>query len=216
MKKIALLLAVLVAALVIAGPALAASLGMSPSKVEVTVPADGSATVDMTAYYYSGDIEISLVDIPLTITPQSIQVNAIDKPQEFILTLHGDPSLGSKIYEGYIRFLGKTGEMIAVAVKVKARVTNLVAGQEPVLVTPTSTTQAVTAAPQATESKVESTTSPAGKSGVNIQPPPQSTETSTNVFAGLSLNTVILIAAGVVFIGLIILAISLVSRRRRY
>jgi hypothetical protein len=209
MKKLALILAALVAALIITGPVLAASLGMSPSKVEVEVPADGSATVAMKAYYYTGDIQITLEDIPLRVSPETIHVEAADNPQDFTLTIYGDPSLGSKIYDGYIRFLGKSGEMIAVAVKVKAHITNLVAGQEPVLVTPSTTSTAPAAAPA-------STVAPSQPGQPAQASPPNTSPQGTGVIGGLSLNTVILIAAGVVFIGLIILAISLVSRRRRF
>jgi hypothetical protein len=218
MKKLALILAALLAVFMISGPALAASLGMSPSKVEVEVPADGSATVDLKAYYFSGDIQITLVDIPLTVTPETVHVDAIDNPQDFTLTIHGDPSLGSKIYDGYIRFLGGSGEMIAVAVKVKARVTNLVAGQEPVLVAPPTTSTPAAAAPTETPVASEQQLQPSstGPGGVNVVPSPQNTENSSDVFAGLSLNMVILIAGGLVFLGLIILAISLVGRRRRF
>jgi hypothetical protein len=207
MKKLALILAALLAAFVITGPAIAASLGMSPSKVEVEVPADGSATVAMKAYYYTGDIEISLENIPLRVSPETIHVEAADNPQDFTLTIYGDPSLGSKIYDGYIRFLGKSGEMIAVAVQVKAHVTNLVAGEKPVLAV-TSTTSTV--------APVQAITAPSQPGQPAQASPPSTSPQGTGVIGGLSLNTVIIIAAGLVFVGLIILAISLGGRRRRF
>jgi hypothetical protein len=207
-----LLIASLVGVFVMAGPALAASLGMSPSKVDVTVPADGSRRVDMTAYYYTGDVEITLENIPLTVTPETIHVEAADNPQPFSFTIHGDPSLGSRIYDGYIRFQGMSGEMIAIAVKVKARVTNLVAGEEPVLVTPTAPAAAPSEAAISPSTQLDEVAAPGN---ANI-PPPQNTPSSSDIFAGLSLNTIIIIAGGLVFLGLVILALSLAVRRRTH
>jgi hypothetical protein len=211
MKRLALFLitAALVGVFIMAVPALAASLGMSPSKVDVTVPADGSCRVDMTAYYYTGDVEITLEDIPLTVTPETIHVEAADNPQPFSFTIYGDPSLGSKIYDGYIRFQGMSGEMIAIAVKVKARVTNLVAGEEPVPVTPTVPAAAPAETTEPESGQVAEVAAPDNGN----TPPPQNTESGSDIFAGLSLNTVILIAAGVIFLGMVILAIALTRRR---
>lgn len=213
MKKLVIILAIMAVMLFVAAPALAASLGMSPSKVEVTVAADSSATIAMTAYYYTGDIQITLENIPLRVSPEAIHVDAADNPQDFQLTFYGDPSLGSKIYDGYIRFQSKSGEMIAIAVKVKAHVTNLVAGEEPVLVAPPETPNSAPKAP------LPSTTAPSQEGQVAQVSPPTTSASSAgqgDIFAGLSLNMIIIIAAGVVFVGLIILSISLIVRRRRF
>jgi hypothetical protein len=205
MKKLIIVLAALLAFFAMAGPALAASLGMSPSSVTVEVPADGSATVAMTAYYYTGDVEISLEGIPLTVTPANVHVDALDNPQPFTLTIQGDPSLGSKIYDGYIRFQGSADGMIAVAVKVKAHVTNLVAGQEPVLASPAPAKLPPSEPGAAAES--EKAGQATGEQG---------TTASENAggIGGLSTNMVIIIAGGLVFVGLVVLAISLAVRRR--
>jgi hypothetical protein len=203
MKKLIIVLAALLAFFVLAGPALAASLGMSPSSVEVEVPAEGSATVAMTAYYYTGDVQVSLEGIPLTVTPANVHVDALDNPQPFTITIQGDPSLGSKIYDGYIRFQGSADGMIAVAVKVKAHVTNLVAGQEPVPVS----TAPVKVPPNEPDAAVES--EKAGQAAGE-----QGTTSTSGGIGGLSTNMVIIIAGGLVFVGLIALAISLAVRRR--
>lgn len=126
----------IVALLALAGPALAASLGVSPSDVELEVPGDGSATANLQVHYYSGDIDVSLIGIPLKVEPQSFHVEASSEPEEIELTIYGDESLGSRIYNGYIRFIGKSGRTIAIAVQVRATVTNLVEGETPVLATP--------------------------------------------------------------------------------
>jgi hypothetical protein len=211
MKRLAIILLTLVAVLVMAAPAQAASLGISPPRVELEVPADGSATVDFQIYYFSGDVKISLVNIPLKVTPDIITVNALADPENIQLTIYGDPSLGSLIYDGYIRFLGIGGDTVAVAVQAKAKITNLVAGQEPVPAPPPAT--ATSAAP-ATSPAVQNQAQNTSPGGVNIQPSPEDTN-SPDTFAGLSLNMVILIAGGLVFLGLIILAVSL-GRRRRF
>ena len=129
MKRMVIILAVLMVALVAATPALAISLGVSPSHVELEVPAGGSATADMQLHYFKGDVEVSLVDIPLRVAPTIIHVDAIAEPEDVQITIYGDTSLGSQIYNGYIRFLGISGETVAVAVKIKATVTNIVEGQ---------------------------------------------------------------------------------------
>jgi hypothetical protein len=58
------------------------------------------------------------------------------------------------------------------------------------------------------------TSNPTGQVA-QVSPPDTSPGGQADVFAGLSLNMVIVIAAGLVFIGLVILSISL-ARRRRY
>jgi len=110
-------------------PVLAASLGISPSHTELEVPSEGSAIASFQVYYFTGDLEISLVDIPLRVEPETIHVEALNEPVSVELTIYGDESLGSQVYDGYVRFLGSTGGSVAVAVKVKATVTNVVEGQ---------------------------------------------------------------------------------------
>lgn len=122
--------------LLLASPVLAASLGISPSHVELEVPADSSTTADFKVHYFSGDLQVSLVDIPLEVEPETLHIEPSSEPVDIELTIYGDESLGSRIYDGYIRFLGMSGETVAVAVKVKATVTNLVEGETPVPATP--------------------------------------------------------------------------------
>jgi hypothetical protein len=214
MKKITFILvsiAAFVLLLGLASPALAASLGMSPSKVEVTVPANGSTTVNLKAYYYSGDIQFSLVDIPLTVTPETIHVEAANNPQDVHLIIHGDPSLGSKIYNGYIRALGKTGDMIAVAVQVKATVTNLVAGQEPVLSSPLAE---ATISPTGTLTEPYSSKAVPQNNNAAVTSNPASNQAQTGGIVGIPLSIVIIGASVLIFIGLIAVAVSLSLRRR--
>ena len=129
MKKLAIILAVIVLAMAIASPALAASLGISPSSIELEVPGGGSATADMQVHYFSGDVQVSLVDIPLRVEPEMLHVDALAEPEDVRITIYGDESLGSQVYEGFIKFRGMSGEMIAISVQVRANITHIVEGQ---------------------------------------------------------------------------------------
>jgi hypothetical protein len=206
MKRLAIILAVTLLALVTVTPVLAVSLGVSPSHVEIEVPGDGIALADVQVHYFSGDVQVSLVDIPLQVEPELVHVDALVEPEDVQLTIYGDESLGSQVYEGYIRFLGLSGETVAVAVKIKATVTNIVEDQplpEPIA--------EETATPANEENQEPASATSQG-------PPPAGEVAETNWLEGiegLSTNLVIIIAAAVVFLGLVILAISLVARRRR-
>jgi hypothetical protein len=205
MKKNIIFLGMVALALVLTAPALAASLGISPSHIELEVPGDGSATADLQVHYFSGDVQVSLVDIPLRVEPEVLHVDALDEPVDVQVTIYGDESLGSRVYNGYIRFLGLSGETVAVAVRIKAEITNIVQGQplpEPV----PEETPILEAAPEVIPEELSSPPAPQE---------PQATEPTGGV-EDLSLNMVILIAGGLVFLGLIVLAISLAVRRRRY
>lgn len=127
-KRFVAVLAALALALVAASPALAASLGVSPSHTELVVPGDGSSTANFQIHFFSGDVEISLVDIPLRVEPETIHVEALNKPADIELTIYGDETLGSQVYDGYIRFIGMSGGSVAAGVEVKAKITNVSEG----------------------------------------------------------------------------------------
>jgi len=119
----------LISLLVIIPLLLAASLGISPSHTVLEVPGNGSATADFQVYYFSGDLQISLVDIPLRVEPETIHIEQSNEPVDIQITIYGNETLGSQTYDGYVRFLGMSGGNVAVAVKVKATVNHIVAGQ---------------------------------------------------------------------------------------
>ena len=129
MKKFIAILAAVVLLLLLASPVMAASLGISPSSVEVNVPGDGSATANFQVHYFSGDVQVSLVDIPLRVEPGTIHVEALSEPVDIEVTIYGDESLGSLVYNGYIRFIGMSGGSVATGVEVRATVTHIVEGQ---------------------------------------------------------------------------------------
>lgn len=136
MKKFTIILAAVLLVLLLGSPVLAASLGISPTHTELEVPGDGSTTANFKVYYFSGDLKVSLEGIPLAVEPQTVHVERSSEPVDIEVTIYGDESLGSKIYDGYIMFLGMSGGTVAVAVKVRAKVTNLVEGETPVLAAP--------------------------------------------------------------------------------
>ncbi|MGD9143820.1 MAG: hypothetical protein PVG61_08235 [Dehalococcoidia bacterium] len=209
MKKLVILSTVLILTLAVGGTALAASLGVSPSHVEIEVLGDGSATADVQVHYFSGDVQVSLVDIPLQIEPEVLNVDALSEPEDVQLTIFGDESLGSQVYDGYIRFMGLSGETVAVAVKIKATITNIVEGQPLPVVAPEPETGTLAESTDVSEEITD----------VSSAPPPAEESDSSSFLGGiegLSTNLVIIIAAAVVFLGLVILAISMSRRKKRY
>jgi len=135
-KRFIAVFAAIILIVLCATPALAAGLSISPPSVELDVPADGSAKVEFLVYDFTGDLNISLENIPLKVGPTTVPVTAKEGGDRVVLTLYGDESLGSRIYKGKIRFLAMTGGTVAMGIKVKATVTNLVEGKTPVLATP--------------------------------------------------------------------------------
>jgi len=137
MKLKILIGCILVAAMLsVASPALALSLGVSPTQVELEVSGDSSITTNVNIHYFDGDIQISLIDIPLRIEPEIITVEASELPIEVELTIYGDSSLGSKVYNGYIRFIAVSGGAATGGVQVIAKVTNIVEGKTPIQAEP--------------------------------------------------------------------------------
>ena len=148
MKRFIGILAAIILALLLSSPALAASLGISPSHVELEMPGDGSDVASFQVHYFSGDVQISLVDIPLKVEPETIHVDALSEAVDIEVTIYGDETLGSQIYDGYVRFLGMSGGTVAVAVRVRAKVTNIVEGQPlPEEVSPEEVSQPTSAPP---------------------------------------------------------------------
>lgn len=191
MKKFIGILATVVIVLLLASPVLAASLGISPSHTELEVPGDGSATANFKVHYFSGDIKVSLVDIPLEVEPETLHIEPSSEPVEIELTIYGDQSLGSQVYDGYVRFLGMSGETVAIAVKVKAKITHIVEGQ-PV--------------PEATE-----------ETPVPEAPPPAPPEQAPPASpAGTSEWPIIPVAGIIAGAAIVITLIVVVARRRRY
>ncbi len=132
MKRIIALLTAVTLLVLCAAPVLAAGLGISPPTVEFDVLANGSTEVEFLVYGFTGDLEISLEDIPLKVEPTLVSVAEEEEGTRIVLVFYGDSSLGSQVYEGKIRFLAKTGGTVAMGIKVRATVNHLSPRQPPV------------------------------------------------------------------------------------
>lgn len=231
MKRITAIVLAIVLLLLLSTSVLAASLSISPPKVEFEVPANGSTEMTFIAYEFTGDITIDCENIPLKVEPATVSVTAKEGGDKIALTFYGDESLGSKIYEGKIRFLATTGGMVAMGIKVKARVTNLVAGQTPVLATleesqppaptPTASTPPASTPPAPTPSAPKPS-APApkppapeeGPSGVQVVGPEQSAPTPPPTPGKTEWPILPIVGIGAGTIIVVTLIIVLVRRRR--
>ncbi len=132
MKKIVSLLIGIALMAFWALPVLAAGLSISPPTVEFEVLANGSTEVEFLVYDFTGDLEISLEDIPLTVVPTTVSVTAEESGSKIVLTFYGDSTLGTQTFIGKIRFLAITGGTVAMGIKVGATVNHL-SSREPLL-----------------------------------------------------------------------------------
>jgi len=119
-------------------PALAQGLGISPPSVEFDVPADGSTEVEFFVYDFTGNLGISLEDIPLRVEPTTVSVTAKEEGTTVVLTFYGDDSVGSQVFNGKIRFLAMTGGTVAMGIKVKATINHIATGEPLPKTSPTS------------------------------------------------------------------------------
>lgn len=226
MKRFIGLFTAVILMVLCATPALAAGLRISPPSVELDVPADGSSEVEFLVYDFTGDLGISLENIPLRVEPTTVPVTAKEEGTRVVLTFYGDESLGSKIYEGKIRFLAMTGGTVAMGIKVRATVTNLVEGQTPVPATPEESQPVTeTSAPEeASTEEVTETLPEESPSGAQVVEPSQEVEKTspeqTSPVPPPALGKtewpilpIVGIAAGA---AIVITLIIVIARRRRY
>lgn len=108
---------------------LAAGFGISPPSVEFDVPANGNTQMEFLVYNFTGDLQVSLEDIPLRVEPEIVPVDVGEEGCKVLLTFYGDESLGSQVFNGKIRFLALTSGNVAIGIKVKATINHIVAGQ---------------------------------------------------------------------------------------
>ena len=164
-------------------PALAQGLGISPPSVEFDVPANGSTEMEFLVYDFTGDLEISLEDIPLRVEPTTVPVAAKEGGTRVVLTFYGDESLGSQVFNGKIRFLAMTGGTVAMGIKVKATINHIASGQ------PLSQTT-----PQ------ESPTPPAPEETASPPQASAATELPILLLAGIAAGTAIIITLIIVLL----------------
>ena len=202
MKRFIGLLTAVTLMVLCAAPAVAAGLSISPPSVEFEVPADGSAKVEFLVYDFTGDLQISLEDIPLRVEPATVPVTAKEEGAKVVLTFYGDESLGSKIYQGKIRFLAMTGGMVAMGIKVKATATNLIEGETPVLVASEESQPPPEESPPA-EAPAPPEQTPPPEQAPTPPLPPEEAPTTTGLpillLAGIAAGTAIIITLIVVF-----------------
>jgi len=211
MKLKAIIGCVLVAmVLTVASPALALSLGVSPTQVELEVPGNGSAVVNVKIHYFDGDVEITLVDIPLRVEPSTIHVEASDEPVVVELTVYGEHALDTQVYDGYIRFIAVTGGAATGGVQVIAKVTNIADGIAPVVETSVEPTDEVVDIEEAPPEEAPVTKQAPSETQATIAPAPESpaleqpsTPSESNPFpvlpvAGIASGTLIIITLIVV------------------
>jgi len=180
-------------------PVLAAGLSISPPSVEFDVPADGSTEVEFLVYDFTGDLGISLEDIPLRVEPTTVPVTAKEEGTRVVLTFYGDESLGSEIYEGKIRFLAMTGGTVAMGIKVRATVNHIATGQpEEAVESPTEQSpEEATSGPE--ESPPEQ--APTGESEEQSSPTPsEGSSFPVLPVAGIAAGTIIIITLIIVLV----------------
>ena len=212
--------------LTVASPVLALSIGVSPTHVELEVPGDGSATANVKIHYFDGDVQISLIDIPLHIEPEIISVEALNEPVDVELTIYGDNSLGSQVYDGYIRFIAVSGGAATGGVQVIARVTNLVEGETPVPAPPEESrpVMEVSAPEEAPAEEVTEASPEETPGGAQVVEPSQEVEKTSPAptpsvppapsgASGLPILALVGIAAGTIVVVALIFALI---RRRTY
>jgi hypothetical protein len=101
-------------------PVSAASLGISPSKIDIEVPGGGSTPVNFQVHYFTGELSVSLVDIPLEVEPTVFHITS--SPEDIVVTFR-DNTLNPQEYDGYVRFLSTGNATVGLAVNIIARVT---------------------------------------------------------------------------------------------
>lgn len=155
MKRVIALFAAVILISLCALPVLAQGLGISPPSVEFDVPGNGSAEVEFLVYDFTGDLEISLENIPLRVEPTTVPVTAKEEGTRVVLTFYGDESLGSEVFTGKIRFLAMTGGTVAMGIKVRATVNHIASGEPLPQTTPQESPPAPPGPPPALEPEAE-------------------------------------------------------------
>lgn len=99
-------------------PSKALGLGIAPAEVLVKVDSEyGPEEMIFVVTQYTGNLYITLEDIPLSIEPEVVEIT--EEQQIITVDLYGDSELGDQEYEGYIVFTGLSEEKQGVGVRVK-------------------------------------------------------------------------------------------------
>lgn len=138
MKMRLILIALVVGLVLVPASALAAGIGVSPDKIELELPSNGSTQVPfyLTSFDFDGEVEIGLQDIPLRIEPTKVDLSSEEAGKEVVVTFYGNKDLGKQTFNGFVTFRGLVGGNIAVQLNVRANITQTGAvqalpGEEP-------------------------------------------------------------------------------------
>ena len=201
-----------VAMLMVASPALASlgvSLGVSPPSVELEVPGNGSVTANVKVHYFSGDVNISLVDIPLRVEPETIHVEATSEPVTVELTIYGDDTLGSQVYDGFILLIAMSGGAATGAVQIIAQISNIVEGVTPVKAPVVEESTPVVEEPTPETALPE----PVAEEPAPITPPPGPPQSASSPEGQIKYIPLLWAVAGTV-VGAVLIAIFAIGSRR--
>lgn len=120
-----LLTVVMISVSLCVGTVTADALTIGPAEVELSVPADGSTSIVFIVRGFSGDLQISLEDIPLTIEPALVHVESTGNYSLIELTVYGNESLDNGVFNGNILFLAQLEGSVTYGIKVKASVNHI-------------------------------------------------------------------------------------------
>jgi hypothetical protein len=119
MKKLTIILAlVIIGTLFIPGATSASSLGVTPPSFSITIPVNGENIMGFQIFYWTGEVEFTPVNLPVSISPSVIYVD--ENTGRFNLTFKSLDGQGK--YSGYINVIGKSGGNVAIALSVNATV----------------------------------------------------------------------------------------------
>jgi hypothetical protein len=119
MKSIAYLLLVLLC-FFISTPVSAGSFGISPVMANIQIEKGAFADLKFTIIGYSGLVEISSENMPVTISPKS--VNAVDSLPITVTVKCNDDAIPG-LYNGKLVFLAKSGNSVQSGIKVLCNLT---------------------------------------------------------------------------------------------
>jgi len=97
----------------------ASSLGISPSSVKINIADGGHVTKTFHVHYYTGNMAVSPVNLPVTISPSNVVVSNPPESIDFIFT---DATGIPGEYDGYVKFQASSNQTVALAVNIKAKV----------------------------------------------------------------------------------------------
>jgi hypothetical protein len=100
------------------------SFAVGPAHLEVTVPANGSAS----AYVYvtshvDGELVVGTENLTFLIEPATIPITSTDRSRKVGLTVHGNSSLATGKYSGKLTLLFYSGNNVAHGVKLNMGIT---------------------------------------------------------------------------------------------